>query len=338
MERNFPLVSIIIPCRNERRYIAKCLDSIIAQDYPKEKLEVLVADGMSDDGTRKIISNYCRKFPFVKLLNNPKKFTPFALNIGIKNSVGETIIRMDAHAEYAPDYISQCAAAARQSGVENVGGRSVLSPRDDSLTARAIVAVLSSFFGAGDATYKTKIAQKPIEVDTVFGGCFKRGVFDKVGLFDERMIRNQDLEFNLRLRRAGGKIVLFPEIVSYYFPKKSLRDFARHNFADGFWVIYPLKFGLKTFSWRHFLPMVFVLAVFFLGLSGFFNRSFWLLLALLFSTYFLLNLSFSVKIAYEKKSRLIFVPMSIAFFVRHFFYGLGSFAALIKVLFSKFYF
>jgi glycosyltransferase involved in cell wall biosynthesis len=332
------LVSVIIPCLNEENFIKRCLESLIEQDYPKENLEVLTVDGMSDDKTREIVAGYCKNYSFVKLLDNPKKFTPFAMNIGIKNAKGKFIILMGAHADYAKDYISRCIGAMNDSGADNVGGRVMIRPRDNSLTARAIVAVLSSFFGAGDATYKTKIAQKPIEVDTVFGGCFKRGVFDKVGLFDERMIRNQDLEFNLRLRRAGGKIVLFPEIVSYYFPKKSLRDFARHNFADGFWVIYPLKFGLKTFSWRHFLPMVFVLAVFFLGLSGFFNRSFWLLLALLFSTYFLLNLSFSVKIAYEKKSRLIFVPMSIAFFVRHFFYGLGSFAALIKVLFSKFYF
>jgi len=332
------LVSVIIPCLNEENFIKRCLESLIEQDYPKENLEVLTVDGMSDDKTREIVAGYCKNYSFVKLLDNPKKFTPFAMNIGIKNAKGKFIILMGAHADYAKDYISRCIGAMNDSGADNVGGRVMIRPRDNSLTGRAIAAVLSSFFGAGDATYKTKIAQKPIEVDTVFGGCFKRGVFDKVGLFDERMIRNQDLEFNLRLRRAGGKIVLFPEIVSYYFPKKSLRDFARHNFADGFWVIYPLKFGLKTFSWRHFLPMVFVLAVFFLGLSGFFNRSFWLLLALLFSTYFLLNLSFSVKIAYEKKSRLIFVPMSIAFFVRHFFYGLGSFAALIKVLFSKFYF
>ncbi len=335
MERNFPLVSVIVPCRNERGCIAKCLDSIVMQDYPKNDLEILIIDGMSDDGTRKIISDYCKKLSFVKLLDNPEKFTPFALNVGIKNSSGEIIVRMDAHAEYALDYVSRCVAAVRESGADNVGGRSVLLPRGDSLTARAIASALSSFFGAGNAIYKTKIAEKPIEVDTVFGGCYRREVFGRIGLFDERMIRNQDLEFNLRLCRAGGKIVLFPRIISYYFPKKSLREFAKHNYDDGYWVIYPLSYGLKTFSWRHLLPLLFVLGLLLSLAAGLFAKQILLLFYAAMGSYALVSLFFSLVAALKEKTPGLLFIMPAVFFIRHFFYGLGSLAALGAVIINR---
>jgi len=172
----------------------------------------------------------------------------------------------------------------------------------------------------------------------VFGGCYKKEVFDKIGLFDGRLIRNQDLEFNLRLKRAGGKIILSPKIISYYYPKNSLRKFAGHNFADGFWVIYPLKFGLKTFSWRHLLPMVFVLGIFSLLLLGFWDRFFWIALIAGLAFYILFNLIFSARIAIREKTPAVFFPVAAVFFVRHFFYGLGSLWALLKVCFLSFYY
>lgn len=143
-------VSIVIPCRNEEKFIGKCLDSVIAQDYPQKKLEVLVADGMSEDGTRKIVGEYCEKYPFIKLLDNPEKFTPFAMNIGIKNAKGDFIILMGAHANYAKDYVSRCVAVMEKSGADNVGGRVDILPIDNSMMARAIALCLSSFFWRGE--------------------------------------------------------------------------------------------------------------------------------------------------------------------------------------------
>jgi len=335
MNDNLPFVSVVIPCRNEEKFIAKCLNLLMLQDYPEQRMEIIVIDGMSIDKTREIVVDYCKKFLFIKLLDNSKKFTPFAMNIGIKNAKGDFIIFMGAHAEYALDYVSRCVAAVRESGADNVGGRSVLLPRGDSLTARAIASALSSFFGAGNAIYKTKIAEKPIEVDTVFGGCYRREVFGRIGLFDERMIRNQDLEFNLRLCRAGGKIILFPRIISYYFPKKSLREFAKHNYDDGYWVIYPLSYGLKTFSWRHLLPLLFVLGLLLSLAAGLFAKQILLLFYAAMGSYALVSLFFSLVAALKEKTPGLLFIMPAVFFIRHFFYGLGSLAALGAVIINR---
>lgn len=331
MERNFPLVSIIIPCRNEEKFIGMCLDSIIANDYPKDKLEILVVDGMSGDKTRKTVAEYSAKYSFIELLENPNRVTPFALNIGIKNSKGSIIARMDAHSEYSKDYVSKLVKGLFEFDADNVGGITKIIPVNKTLSAKAIALVHSSFFGAGNAYYKTKIPAHPIEVDTVFCGCFRKEIFNKIGLFDERMIRNQDLEFNLRLRRADGKIFLIPDIISSYYPKATLWEFAKHNFSDGFWVVYPLKFRLKTFSWRHIIPLIFTASFFVLPVLGIFVPPVLFLFGLEMASYFILNLFFSAKIAIKEKSLCLLFLMIPVFFIRHFFYGLGSAWAVLRL-------
>jgi len=309
------LVSVIIPCRNEKDYISRCLDSIAAQDFPKENLEVLVVDGFSEDKTREIVKKYAEKYPFIKLLNNPKKYIPFALNIGIKESRGEVIIRMDAHASYESSYIRKCLENLRSGKVDNVGGIiKTLAPKK-SLTSKTIALVLSHPFGVGNSYFRAG-SKKPRLVDTVFGGCYKKEVFEKIGLFDERLIRSQDIEFNKRLRNAGGKILLVPDIIAYYYPSASFLNFFNHNFKDGFWTIYPLKFGVRIFSFRHLIPLFFVLTL---------GWSIW--------PYLLISLFFSFKLALREKDVRLFFLMPIAFFCRHFGYGLGSLWGLIKLLF-----
>ena len=211
-----PFVSIIIPCRNEEPFILKCLNSLFLQDYPKEKLEILVIDGASEDKTKKIIQEYIKKHPFVKLLENPQKFTPIGLNIGIKEAKGDVIARMDAHAEYEKEYISKCVKYLNKYKVDNVGGVMITLSRKDTIWGKAIIAVLSHRFGVGNARFRVG-AQKPVLVDTVFGGCYRREVFNKIGYFNENLVRGQDMDFNLRLRKAGGKILLVPKIKSYYY-------------------------------------------------------------------------------------------------------------------------
>ena len=325
-------VSIIIPCRNEEKFIGKCLDSIIAQDYPKENLEVFVADGMSDDKTREIVADYCQKYSFIKLLDNPRKFTPFALNIGIKNSSGKIIVRMDAHADYAKDYVSRCIGAMNDSDADNVGGRVMVMPRDNSLASRAIALCLSSFFGAGNAIYKIKIVKKPVEVDTVFCGCYRKEVFDKIGFFDERMTRSQDMEFNMRLKRAGGKIMIFPGIVVKYFSKASFSDFFVHNFWDGVWAVYPLKFVKMPLKLRHYIPLIFFLGSLSLLIVAFFWKPAILALATSIIFYFAVSLCFSLEVAIREKEWHYVFLMPIAFAIRHFGYGIGSFYGIIKLL------
>jgi len=329
-EDNLSFISIIIPCRNEEKYTGKCLDSIIMQDYPKENLEVLVIDGASEDKTREIVQDFSSQYPFIKLLTNPQKFTPFALNIGIKAAKGEIIVRMDAHAGYEKDYVSKCVAHLMESGADNVGGAMKTLPAKNTLVARAVAYSLASPFGAAsDFRVGSKAAKS---VDTVFGGCYKKEVFDKIGLFNENLLRSQDMEFNLRLKRAGGKILLVPDIVSYYYPKSNLKDFFLHNIKDGIWAIYPLKFVKMPFKLRHYIPLIFVSGLLGTGLLAIFFPTFFWLLLIAVGLYFLANIYFSIQIiGKEKDIRFLFL-MPLAFATRHIGYGLGSVWGLIKLI------
>ena len=334
MGNNSSFVSVIIPCRNEEKYIEECLDSVINQDYPKEKLEVLVVDGMSEDRTREVIEKYTKQYLFIKLLNNPKKITPVAFNIGVKNSNGDFIIIMGAHSVYERDYISKCVKYSNEYNADNVGGIWKIVPREKTLVAKSIAFASSSIFGAGDAYYRSGYSGKPKWVDTVFGGCYRREIFDRVGLFNENLAKTQDMEFNIRLKRAGGKILLVPEIVAYYYPKSNLKDFFLHNFEDGIWAIYPLKFVKIPLKLRHYIPLIFTSSLLGTGILGiFFPIFFWLFLFII-SLYLLANVYFSSKTVLREKDFKYFFIMPVVFATRHIGYGLGSIWGLIK-LFKK---
>jgi len=317
-ENNYSsFVSIIVPCRNEERFVAKCLDSIIVNDYPRERLEVLVVDGMSEDKTREVIRRYSEKYSFLKLIENPKKITPAAMKIGIQNSKGEIIIKMDAHTCYEKDYISKCVKHLKESGADNVGGILITLPAKDTLIANAIAISLSHPFGAGSSYFRIG-SKNSREVDTVAFGCNKKEVFKKIGLFDEKMAQIEDFELNSRLRKAGGKIMLFPDIKAFYYPSSdNLKDFFKHNFTDGIWATYPLKYGFKV-SLRHLIPLIFVLT-----------------LPITAWPYLLLSLLFSLRIAMREKDVRLFFAMPLVFGIRHIGYGIGSFIGVIKLLINK---
>jgi len=308
-------VSVIVPCLNEERFISACLDSIIANDYPNDKLEVLVVDGMSKDKTREIIKNKGEQFSFIKLLDNPKVITPAAMNVGIQQARGEIIIKMDAHSVYEKDYISKCVKHLEESGADNVGGSLKSVPAADTLAAKAIAICLSHAFGAGGSYFRTG-TDEPREVDTVAFGCYKREVFEKIGMFDERMEKIEDLELNYRLRKAGGKIMLFPDIRASYYPSSdNLVHFFIHNVTDGIWTTYPLKFGFVSGSWRHYIPLIFVLTL---------PLSIW--------PYIPASLFFSLRIAIIERNLNLFFVMPFAFAARHIGYGLGSLIGIGKLL------
>jgi glycosyltransferase involved in cell wall biosynthesis len=171
-----PFASVIIPCRNEERFVGSCLDSIIANDYPTEKLEVLAVDGMSEGGTRRIVEDYTRRYAFIKHLDNPKRITPTALNLGIKKGKGDIIIWMSAHNQYEKDYISRFVESLNKYGTDNVGGIMTTLPPGDSFTGRGIVASRSHRFGVGNSYFRVQ-NNEPKWVDSVFGGCYRRAVF-----------------------------------------------------------------------------------------------------------------------------------------------------------------
>ena len=335
---NYPLVSAIVLCRNEEKFIGKCLDSIIANDYSKEKLEILVVDGMSEDKTREIVEEYRKEHPFIRLINNPKKLTPFAFNEGIRNSSGELVMIMSAHATYGTDYIKKCALASQKYNAENVVGIWKILPRGDGFIDKAIVLALSSSFGVGNAKYRTSFDKKnKVEyVDTGAYGCYKKDIFKKIGLFNENLSHSQDMEFNLRLKKAGGKTLLLPDTIVSYFARTDFKSFCKHNFRNGVWAILPFKYTtVMPVSFRHLVPITFVSSLIISGILSLFLQIFiWPFLFIIYS-YSLCNIYFSTMIAAKKRDIKYFFTMPIIYSFLHITYGLGSLWGLLKAVISK---
>ena len=251
-------ISVIVPCRNEKRHIRELVDSILAQELdPAWELEVLVADGMSGDGTREALRECMSRAPNVRLIDNPGRIVSTGLNAAIQASSGDVIVRMDAHTTYASDYIRECVKALEKSGADNVGGPWVAQGR--GCIGRAIAAAFQSRFCAGggrahDPDYEG-------EVDTVYLGCWPRAVFEKAGLFDPDLVRNQDDEFNFRLRRLGGRIWQSPGIRSSYMPRDSLAVLFRQYMQYGFWKVAVIRKHRALAAWRHAVPPLFVCSI-----------------------------------------------------------------------------
>jgi glycosyltransferase involved in cell wall biosynthesis len=250
-----PAVTVLVPCRNEERFIGACLDSILNNDYPKDRLEILVIDGMSQDETRTIVSRYATRHPLIRLVDNTQLITPCAFNVGIAESHGDIILIMGAHAEYSATYISRLVDWLTQSGADNVGGVCMTVAANESPVARAIARGVSHPFGVGTSYFRIGTST-PRWVDTVFGGCYRRDVFARIGLFDEQLIRNQDDEFNHRLIARGGRILLVPDVVSYYYPRSSLAQLWRMFYQYGYFKpLVALKLG-RIGTGRQVVPMV----------------------------------------------------------------------------------
>jgi len=328
-----PKVSVIIPCFNEEKFITKCLDSLLSQDFPKEEMEILIIDGNSDDRTKEIVGKYIEKYPFIKLFSNVNRYTPFALNIGIKNAKGEIIVRTDAHADYDRDYISKCVANLEKYDADNIGGIQKIVSKKNTLISKAIAASFPSIFGTGNSYYRTG-SKEPKEVDTVFCGCYKKEIFNKIGFFNEKLFRSQDMELNIRLKKAGGKIMMIPDIIVRYYPKSDLISFWKHNFIDGVWAIYPLKFVKISFKFRHYLPLIFISGLITSLILGIFFPIFFKLFLLTILIYLSADLYFSLRISLKEKDLRYLFVLPLVFAIRHFGYGFGSIWGLIK-LFKK---
>lgn len=247
-------ISVIVPCRNERKYIAAFLDSLRKQIIPPElECEFLVADGMSDDGTRELLQNFQREYEQIRVLDNQAQTVSCGLNTAIRCAVGEVIIRMDVHTEYAPDYIQQCVTALDETGAANVGGPAC--PVGQGYLQRAISLAYVSPFSCGGARFHDSNYEG--YVDTVTYGCWRKSTLEQIGLFDETLIRNQDDELNLRIVRQGGKIWQTPRIRSWYRPRSSLKSLARQYAQYGYWKVRVIRKHGTPASWRHLIPAAF---------------------------------------------------------------------------------
>jgi glycosyltransferase involved in cell wall biosynthesis len=278
------LVSVIIPCLNEVNHIETCIESLMGGDFPQERLEVLVVDGMSDDGTRPILQSLESRYPVMRVLDNPRKIQSAALNIGIGHSKGTVIVRMDAHCEYPTDYVSKLVDWLDRSGADNVGGVWEHCPSADTATARAIAIVLSHPFGVGNASYRTGTSAARW-VDTVPFGCYRREVFDRVGLYDEEMVRNEDDELNGRLLRHGGRILLVPDVVIRYFPRESLSKLWRMSYQYGYFKpLVERKIG-RVLTLRQLVPAAFLCGIVISGLCAIWSWTAKVMLAVIVGSY-----------------------------------------------------
>ncbi|WP_165247923.1 glycosyltransferase family 2 protein [Adlercreutzia sp. ZJ141] len=320
-----PSISVVMPVRNEEAYIANCIESLFNQTYPIDDMEWIFVDGMSNDHTRNIISSYVRRFPrLIHLLDNPSKTVPYAMNIGIAEAKGEYIIRLDAHASYANDYIEKCIYYLENTDADNVGG--VAETKSHGFIGNAIAKMLSSKFGVGNSQFRTE--GESGYVDTVPFGAFRREVFEKWGGYDERLVRNQDNEMNYRIRSNGGKIYMSKDIRLTYYCRDTASGIARMAIQNGMWNVITMKLCPGSMSVRHFVPLAFVLSILALTLLGVVATVFWELLAVELVLYCLLDAAFACK---ASRSLREIVLIAMLFPVFHISYGLGSLLGLGKL-------
>lgn len=323
-----PLVSVVVLCRNEERRIAGCLDGILASDYPLDRIEILVLDGMSTDGTRSVVEGYARRVPSLRLLSNPKRTIPAGMNVAVQNARGEVILKMDAHSDCPPTYITQCVRHLLASGADNVGGICQIAPGANTPVAAAIARALAHPFGSGNSYVKVG-APSPRWADTAAFGCYRRDVFAKIGPWNENLAGSSDLDFNARIRAAGGRILLVPEIVVRYYADQDLGGFWAHNFADGVWATYVLKFHSRGWSWRHWVPLGFITGSAALGLAiTIAPLAVWPFSGLL-GAYLLLNAASSLQVAARERRADLALILPLVFAVRHVAHGLGALWGLV---------
>lgn len=320
-------VSIIIPIYNEENYIRSCIESVVNQDYPKDDMELLLIDGNSGDKTVEIIESMIADFPFIRVLNNPKRTVQYALNIGIRNAVGTYIVRMDAHAEYKNDYVSKCIDCLKRTGADNVGGPT--NAKGKTECQKVIAAAYHSPFALGGGTHYVDGYEG--YADTVSWGSFRRQMLIDIGMYDERLPRSEDDDLNYRIIENGGKIYISSDIKSTYYPRSSYLDLFKQYFEYGVWKIAVIKKHKKPARIIHLVPMLFVLFLILLGIGSFFSNAVLYSFIAIIVLYLVMNIYFSFKNKYVKnllqRLKLVYVHTII-----HISYGLGFIVGIFKFM------
>jgi succinoglycan biosynthesis protein ExoA len=323
------LVSVIAPCFNERAHVEAFCETIARQSLPPGMAtEVLIADGMSDDGTRELLQDLCVRDARFQMIDNPQRIVSCGLNRCLQQARGGVIVRMDLHTDYTPDYNTRCVEALRSSQADNVGGpwRAVADP--DEPTQQAIAAVFQSRWLAGGA--RSRRLDYRGWVDTVYLGCWPREVFDRFGGFDETLVRNQDDEHNLRITLGGGRIWQSEEIVSFYRPRRTIRAMFRQYVQYGYWKPFVIRKHRRPASLRHLLPGLMLLALIVASFSALAGAPVWPLW-LLAASYVCVVMAAATLIAADHAWRLWWrLPLVIGAY--HAAYGLGSLLGWLDVV------
>ncbi|MCB2209921.1 glycosyltransferase family 2 protein [bacterium] len=320
-----PFVSILIPIRNEAQYIDRCLHGVLNQTYPDELMEILIADGMSTDRTRRIILDYMIDDSRIKMIDNPEGIVPTGLNRLINVTKGSILIRVDGHCFIDPDYVSNCVSYLQDSQVDGVGGmmRSVGEDR----VSKTIALAMSSRFGVG-GSFRTE-TEDTRHSDTVPFPAYRWETIERVGLYDEELVRNQDDEYNFRIRNNGGKIVLASDIKSTYFGRGSLKKLWRQYYQYGYWKVRLLQKHPRQMSLRHFVPFTYILSLLGAVLLAMIWRLAWPLPPFLILIYIFANLAATMSLSF-KKGWEHFTLLPTCFVLIHFGYGIGFLVGLIR--------
>jgi succinoglycan biosynthesis protein ExoA len=321
-----PFVSILMPVRNEASFIRRSVEAVLAQDYPLERIEVIIADGLSNDGTRTFVDTLRLQHANVSLIDNAGKIVSTGLNTALAVAKGEIIIRVDGHCEVAKDYVRRCVSHLTEDNIDCVGGP--LETVGETYTARAIAAAMSSTFGVGGSTFRVGTKTTRF-VDTVAFPAYRRETIRQVGAFDEELVRNQDDEYNYRLRKLGGSILLAPDIRSRYYGRASLCKLWKQYFQYGYWKVRVMQKHSRQMQLRQFVPALFIAVLGLLLLSAPFLEVSPLLLAALALAYMTLSLGASISAAGKTDWRLLLL-LPIAFPIIHFGYGSGFLLGLAK--------
>lgn len=325
-----PLVSVIIPCRNEEKTIHLVLEALEQQSWPKDKLEVVIADGLSEDGTLQEIEAFRQAHPQlnVRVVPNPQKNIPCGINVAIRASTGEFVVRMDAHSLPNARYVELSIADLQAGLAENVGGVWQIQPGASTPIARSIASAAGNPLGVGDAQYR--FTCKASYVDTVPYGAYHRNLFDEIGFFNESLLSNEDYEFNTRIRQSGGRIWLNPEIRCSYFARPSLGSLSKQYLRYGFWKAQMLRLYPKTLRWRQLLPPCFVLGLLILLLVGIFWQPALYLLAAVLSLYLAALLLSSIRSALKTKDCALIWGEPLAIMTMHFCWAGGLIFGLFR--------
>lgn len=309
-------VSVIVPLYNEEKYIQACIESLVNQTYPTENMEWIFVDGNSSDRTVEIINRYVDKYP-ITLLHNPKRKTPYALNMAVEQATGKYIIRLDAHAKYYPDYIEKCVYYLDTTDADNVGG--VAETSANGFVGQAISQMLSTKFGVGGSDFRTGNGNR--YVDTVPFGAFRREVFDRVGLFNTKLLRSEDNDMNSRIRESGGKIWLAEDIRFKYFCRDTVGGILKMALQNGNALFHTLRENPKAMSVRHFIPFIFLMSLIFMPIISVLLPIFWWVFAAEMAAYFMLDIYFSFVSIKPAKLGIVTIWLYPLF---HIVYGFGS--------------
>ena len=325
MTKELPRVTIVMPVRNEERYIERSLGSVLAQDYPCDRLEVLVADGMSTDGTRPLVERL-GKGRDVRLIDNPRRIVAPGLNAAIAEARGEIVVRVDGHCVIAPGHVRRAVEILQREEIAGVGGP--IETVGETPLARAIAVAMSSRFGVGGSAFRTA-GHEPVFADTVPFPAYPRRVLDEAGPFDEELVRNQDDEYNYRLRRHDKRLLFAPDLRSRYYSRAGLRALARQYFQYGFWKVRVMQKHPRQMRLRQFAPPLLVAALGLGALAAPWSRLGLVLLAAVGGLYLLANLAASLHTARSVPPRFRLL-MPVIFAALHLGYGSGFMVGLVR--------